>query len=120
MSAAAFSARRVLLALDGCALSRELLEAALRHCVHLSSRLDILLVNPPRAPASLLAVLLLKLEHSGVDYRLTSTQGDLAGEVARYLRRYRGVTTVVAEGVEPLRTPAEQNCEWVELGMPTP
>ena len=115
MPSPSFATRLVLLALDGCALSRELLEVALRRCVHLTSRLDILVVNPPKAPASLLAVLLLKLEHSGVDYRLAGVHGDLAGEVARYLRRYRGVTTVLAEGLEPLRSQCGQECEWVEI-----
>jgi nucleotide-binding universal stress UspA family protein len=88
--------RRVLLALDGRALTKAGLEAALRTCVHLTSRLDILVVYPPRAPASLLAVLLLKLEHSGVDYRLASAQEDLGVAVERYLKRYRGKLTVVS------------------------
>lgn len=88
--------RRVLLALDGLTLTKAGLEAALRSCVHLTSRLDILVVNPPKAPASLLAVLLLKLEHSGVDYRLASAQEDLAIAVARYLKRYKGGVTVVS------------------------
>lgn len=101
MPPSSFASRRVLLALDGCALSRELLEAALRRCVHLTSRLDILVVNPPRAPASLLAVLLLKLEHSGVDYRLASAHGDLGGEIARYLRRYGEATSVVTAKPDP-------------------
>ena len=76
-------------------MTKEGLEAALRTCVHLTSRLDILVVNPPKAPASLLAVLLLKLEHSGVDYRLASAQEELASAVNRYLRRYKADVTVV-------------------------
>lgn len=88
--------RRVLLALDGQTLTKAGLEAALRACVHLTSRLDILVVRPPRAPASLLAVLLLKLEHSGVDYRLASAQEDLGVAVERYLKRYKGEVTVVS------------------------
>ena len=85
---------RVLLALDGCALGRELLAKVLRRCVHLCPRLDILLINPPREPTSVLAVLLLQLEHSGVDYRVASVRGDMGEEILRYLSRYRGITAL--------------------------
>ena len=94
--------RRVLLALDGDSLNRELLGAALSCCVHLTSRLDILLINPPEEPTSKLAVLLRQLEHSGVDYRLASAHGRIGEEVARYLRRHRGIATVVVSGLEQL------------------
>ena len=85
---------RILLALDGGALARRLPDAVLRRCVQLCPRLDILLVNPPREATSVLAVLLLRLEHSGVDYRMASVHGDLGEEVLRYLSRYRGISAV--------------------------
>ncbi len=82
---------RVLLALDGSTLHRELLASLLRHCAHLSPRLDILLINPPREPTTMLAMLLLRLEHSGIDYHVASAHGDMGEEVLRYLSRYRGI-----------------------------
>jgi hypothetical protein len=94
MSQRAAPHARVLLALDGRALGRELLATVLRRCAHLCPRLDILLVNPPREPTSILAVLLLQLEHSGVEYRVASAQGDMGEEILRYLGRHRGITAV--------------------------
>lgn len=85
---------RVLLALEGSGVNREVLNAALGHCVHLK-RLDILVVNPPREPTFLLGLLLIKLEHSGVDYRLLSPYGSLADEVLRYMGRYPRQTSVI-------------------------
>jgi hypothetical protein len=98
---------RVLLALDGCALGRELLATVLRRCVHLCPRLDILLINPPREPTSVLAVLLLQLEHSGVDYRVASVRGDMGEEILRYLSRYRGITAVAIAHPEQLNVEAK-------------
>ena len=92
-----YSKFRVLLALDGARLTPLLLTAALAHCVPLTDRLDILLVNPPKAPTSLLRGLLLKLEHSGIDYRLVSSEGDLGEHVLNYLNRFRGITQVLVD-----------------------
>lgn len=84
--------KRILLALDGHALARELPARVLRHC--LCQRLDILLINPPREPTSILAVLLLRLEHSGIDYRMASSHGQMGEEVLRYLACYPGIQAV--------------------------
>ena len=86
---------RALLALNGCTLGRELLATVFRRCVHLCPRLDILLIDPPREPTTLLAVLLLRLEHSGVDYRVASAHGDMGEEILRYLSRYHGIGALV-------------------------
>jgi hypothetical protein len=86
--------QRILLALDGRALARELPATVVRHCVHLCPRLDILLINPPRESTSILAVLLLRLEHSGVDYRMASSHGPMGEEILRYLARYPGIPAV--------------------------
>lgn len=88
---------RVLLALDGAGLSRELLNAALPCCLRLTDRVDILVVNPPKATTFLLGGLLTRLERYGVDYRLTSAEGSLADEVVSYLRRFQGIKTVVVD-----------------------
>ncbi len=93
---------RALLALDGHRLTPEVQMAALKRCVQLTSRLDILLVNPPKAPTFLLGGLLLRLEHSGVDYRLTSCEGELGNEIAHYLRRFQGIGLVIVDGLPSL------------------
>ncbi len=97
--------QRILLALDGRALARELPAVVVRHCVHLCPRLDILLINPPREPTSILAVLLLRLEHSGVDYRMASCHGDPGAEILRYLARYPGIPAVAL--TDPAQIDAE-------------
>jgi len=95
--------RRVLLAIDGLEVSREMLGAALRGCVHLTSRLDILVVNPPQATTFLLAILLLQLEHSGIDYRLLADrEGDFAHEVVRQLQRYPDPASVIVNDLPAL------------------
>ncbi len=86
---------RILLALDGRVLDRDMLAKLPRCCVQLSPRLDILLVNPPREPTSCLAMLLLRLEHSGVDYHLASSLGETGAEVLHYLSRHRGISAVL-------------------------
>ncbi len=85
---------RVLLALDGRTLERELLASLLRHCAHICPRLDILLLNPPREPTTMLALLLLRLEHSGIDYHVSSAHGEMSEEILSYLGRYRGITAL--------------------------
>ncbi len=108
MSVPSSSRRRVLLALEGGALTREQQETVLRALVHLAHHLDILVLHPPRAPASLLAVLLLKLEHSGVDYRLAIAYGDLLDEVRRYHKRYSGRATILLEAPADLGDALEE------------
>jgi len=93
---------RVLLALDGSRLTPLLLTTALARCVQLTDRLDILLVNPPKAPTSMLRGLLLRLEHSGIDYRLASTEGDLGEHVLNYLNRFMGITQVLVDSLPSL------------------
>ena len=94
--------RRALLALDGTRLTPMLLVAALAISVQLTDRLDVLLVNPPKAPTTLLRGLLLRLEHSGIDYRLASTEGDVGEQVLHYLNRFQGVTQVLVDSLPSL------------------
>ncbi len=94
---------QVLVALDGNHVTQALLDAVLACCTRLTSRVDILLVNSPKAPISMLKVLLLRLEHGGIDYRLASTDGVLADEVARYLRRFLGISTVLVASLAALQ-----------------
>lgn len=100
---------RVLLALDGQELNRDLLDRALECCVKLTERLDVLLVRPPKAPTFLLGGLLMRLERHGVDYRLTSAEGTLGDEVLGYLRRFQGIRTVVLDRHDklPIQTLAQ-------------
>lgn len=90
---------RVLLALDGQDVPREVQHAALKCCVHWTRRLDILLVNPVKAPTFLLGGLLLRLEHSGIDYRLDSCEGGFGNEVVRYLQRFPGIGLVIVNAM---------------------
>ena len=93
---------RVLLALDGQRLTPAVLAAAVRECAQVTDRLDILLVNPPKAPTYLLGGLLLRLEHSGIDYRLASSEGSLDAEISRYLQRFQGITLVIVDHLPSL------------------
>lgn len=93
---------RVLLALDGVNVSPCLLPAAVSRCVPLTDRLDILLVNSPKAPTSLLSRLLLHLEHAGIDYRLVCGEGDLGEHVSAYLQRFVGISLVLVDNLSSL------------------
>lgn len=86
---------RCLLALDGGALTPRVITAAEAKCLNGASRVDILLVNSPRAPEAVLHKLLISLEDMGVDYRLTTADGELADLVSQYLRRHKGITQVM-------------------------
>ncbi len=94
--------QRVLLVLDGQRLTVELQMLALKRCVHLANRLDILLVNSPQAATFLLGGLLLRLEHSGIDYCLASAEGEPGVEAARYLQRFRSIELVIVDGPSTL------------------
>lgn len=107
---------RVLLALDGRSLDREMLARLPRCCVKLSPRLDILLINPPREPTSCLAMLLLRLEHSGVDYHLASSFGEMGEEVLRYLGRHRALSAILL--AEPAHLDAEARARIELKGYP--
>ena len=87
----------VLLAVDGRHLSSELQRDAMKRCIQFSFRLDILLLNSPKSPTFLLAGLLLRLEHSGIDYRLTSGEGDIGAEVMSYLQRFQNISLVIVD-----------------------
>lgn len=84
-----------LLALDGNALTPKLLSAAEAKCMNGSGRVDILLANAPRAPEALLHKLLITLESMDVEYRLTSTEGDLGELIPHYLRRHKSITQIM-------------------------
>ena len=92
----------MLLALDGCDITPTVLSAALKHCLQFTDWLDILLVNPPAPPTSLLCGLLLHLEEYGIDYRLTNTEGDLGEQVLLYLKRFLSISMVLVDRLAPL------------------
>lgn len=102
---------RVLLALDGQHVPQELQRVALKYCLQWTRRLDILLINPPKAPTFLLGGLLLRLEHSGIDYRLDSREGEFGNEVVRYLQRFPGIGLVIVNAM-----PAVEN--FIDLYRP--
>lgn len=93
----AFSSHGMLLALDGRCMDRPALSLALQRCKRSGNRLDILLVNPPKAATLLLGKFLQELEKTGIDYRLTSTEGDLADELPLYVHRFRYISFVLLD-----------------------
>ena len=96
------SKTRCLLALDGQALNPSVISAAEAKCLNGSSRVDILLVNSPRAPEAVLHKLLISLEGMDVDYRLTGAEGELGELVTQYLRRHKGITQVMVANLSTL------------------
>ncbi len=93
----AIPANGMLLALDGRCMDRQVLQHALELCRSCGSRLDILLLNPPKPATSLLGQLLQKLEAAGIDYRLSSGEGDMADELPRYVHRFGYISFVVMD-----------------------
>ncbi len=87
----------ILLALDGHCLERQVIPRALQYCRKHGKRLDILMVNPPKPATLMLGTLLLQLERDGIDYRLTSGEGDLADELLLYLHRFKYISFVLLD-----------------------
>ncbi|OYY94920.1 MAG: hypothetical protein B7Y41_05010 [Hydrogenophilales bacterium 28-61-23] len=87
----------MLLALDGRCLDRLALPLAFQLCQQSGRRLDILLLNPPKPATLMLGQLLQKLETEGIDYRLTSGEGDLADELPLYLHRFQTISFVLMD-----------------------
>lgn len=106
---------RALLAVDGRQLTPAFQFAALKRCLQFCNRLDILLLNPPKPPTLLLGGLLLRLEHSGIDYRMTSGEGDLAAEVLRYLQRFQSIDLVIVDSLSALEQCLE--FQWLALNQ---
>jgi hypothetical protein len=92
-----FSGNGILLALDGRCIDRPVLPRALEICRGPGQRLDILLLNPPKPATLLLGDFLQQLEAAGIEYRLSSSIGDLAVELPRYVRRYSHIACVVLD-----------------------
>jgi hypothetical protein len=59
--------------------------------------------------------LLLRLEHSGIDYRMTSGEGDLAAEVLRYLQRFQSIDLVIVDSLSALEQCLE--FQWLALNQ---
>jgi hypothetical protein len=94
---AIFPGNGMLLALDGRCLDRQALPLALQLCKRYGKRLDILLVNPPKPATLMLGQFLQKLEIEGIDYRLSSGEGDLADELPLYLHRFQAISFILLD-----------------------
>jgi hypothetical protein len=103
------SGHRCLLALDGERVSNQVLGAAEARCLQLADRVDILLLNSPKAPITLLRKLLIKLERAGIDYRVTCSTGGLADQVANYLRHFAGIRFVMVDVLPSHEAAGETN-----------
>lgn len=85
----------MLLALDGFCLERPAFPRALQHCRRAGSRLDILLLNPPKPATLMLGRFLQTLEEERIDYRLSTGEGDLADELPHYLHRFKDISIIL-------------------------
>jgi hypothetical protein len=92
----------ILLALDGHRLERPALPLALDYCKRAGKRLDILLLNPPKPSTLMLGKFLRNLEMAGIDYRLSSGEGELADQLPHYLRRYKSIKFVLLDKLDKL------------------
>lgn len=95
---------RCLLALDAAALSPKVISMAEAKCVNGADRIDILLVNSPRAPEAVLHRLLISLEGMEVDYKITTGDGELGSHIAQYLRRHKGINQIMVTTLPSLGT----------------
>jgi len=93
----AVASNGILLALDGHCLERQAIPYTLQYCRRNGKRLDILLVNPPKPATLMLGKLLKQLEQEGIDYRLTSGEGNLADELLLYLHRFKYISCVLLD-----------------------
>lgn len=92
----------ILLALDGFRMKRPALPLALELCKRASNRLDILLLNPPKPSTLMLGAFLKNLEMAGIDYRLSSGEGELADQLPLYLQRFKYISCVLLDHMEQL------------------
>lgn len=89
-----------LLALDGRCIERLALPLIAQMFRGSPQRLDILVLNAPKAATTLLGGLLMDLERHGIDYRLTSTEGSLKREILHYVRRVPCVSVILVDCLE--------------------
>lgn len=94
----------LLLALDGRCMDKAAFPHALQLCKRHGGRLDILLLNPPKPATFLLAHFLQQLEAAGIDYRLSSGEGNLANELPLYLHRFSYICCVVLDCLDKWET----------------
>ena len=90
----------MLLALDGRCLGLQAQSLMLHLCKSSGKRLDILLVNPPKPVTSMLGKFLQAMEKEGIDYRLSTGEGDLADEVLSYVHRFQHISYVLLDCLE--------------------
>ena len=88
---------RVLLALDGSRMTLETMDLAFERCQAMTRCIDILVVKLSSEPAALLRDFLNQLEQHDIEYRLTITEDSLASQVARHMKRFPGIKTVVTD-----------------------
>ena len=97
----------MLIALACAKLELPLQLAALRVCVRHGAPIDVLLAGDP-ADTPLPTGLLLRLEHSGLDYRFGRIDGEISNAIERYLQRGRAPCTVLVTDTAPLSAPCLQ------------
>ena len=110
-----FSARKVLLAVQGGRLDARLFSAASNLAKRMSAGLEILLQADKNTPPAALAALLQRLAEEEVRYHLDWRATLAAGEVVRYANTHECITCVVIDA--PENWPGSASA-WEKLACP--
>lgn len=111
----AFSARKVLLAVQGEQVDARLFSAATNLAKRMNAGLEILLCGDRNAPPAALTALLQNLTNDEVPYRLDWHAALAAREVVRYANTHECITCVVIDAPENWPGPAGA---WDKLACP--
>ena len=93
---------QVLLALDCSQMTPQLVNAAVASCLRLGDRLDLLLVNTTRSADQQDCQLTLRLQHAGIDFRVTRREGDFVEQLLEQLDCCQGTTLIVVDQLATL------------------
>lgn len=88
---------QVLLALDCSRMTHQMVNSAVACCLRLGDRLDLMLVNASRAMDQQDCQLTLRLQHAGIDIRVTRREGDFVEQLLEHLDCCQGTTLIVVD-----------------------
>ncbi len=93
---------QVLLAMDCSRMTDQLVNSAVASCLRLGDRLDLLLINSTRSAEQLDCQLTLRLQHAGIDIRVTRREGDFVEQLLEHLDCCQGTTLIVVDQLTTL------------------
>ncbi len=93
---------QILLALDCSHITPQMMNAAVASCLRLGNRLDLLLVNTTRSADQQDCQLTLRLQHAGIDFRVTRREGDFVEQLLEQLDCCQGTTLIVVDQLSAL------------------